>query len=386
MKKYQNIAPDAIFRLNDEFKADPRPNKVNAGIGIYLDELGKPFVIPIVSKVASSLDFKNFNYLPISGDTSFLDESTKLIFGNNLYNKFNDKLAKQGVVGGTNGIYLWANLISKKDKNQTIIISTPTWENHNKILKNFGFNIIEFPQLDKNNKFNFKALEKEIVNNPNSYVLFQGGPTHNPTSVNPSNEEWKLLSKLLKKNNNSVLFDFAYAGLGDDLESDCFGVRHILENKIPMSVNFSYSKNMTLYQHRTGILIVLIDNDKDKLTLESNLKFLFRINNSTPPAFGELIVKNILQNETYKKEWLNTLLEMSASLKKRRQLFNEYSNNRFNYILDQKGFFSLLNLTTKQVEILKTKYAIYLLPNSRINFAGISLEKIPYVAKIISSM
>lgn len=386
MKKYQNIAPDAIFRLNDEFKADPRPNKVNAGIGIYLDELGKPFVIPIVSKVASSIDFKNFNYLPISGDTSFLDESTKLIFGNNLYNKFNDKLAKQGVVGGTNGIYLWANLISKKDKNQTIIISTPTWENHNKILKNFGFNIIEFPQLDKNNKFNFKALEKEIVNNPNSYVLFQGGPTHNPTSVNPSNEEWKLLSKLLKKNNNSVLFDFAYAGLGDDLESDCFGVRHILENKIPMSVNFSYSKNMTLYQHRTGILVILTDSNKDKLTLESNLKFLFRINNSTPPAFGELIVKNILQNETYKKEWLNTLSEMSTSLKKRRQLFNKYSNGQFNYILDQKGFFSLLNLTTKQVEILKTKYAIYLLPNSRINFAGISLKEIPRVAKIISSI
>lgn len=386
MSRYNYIAPDDIFRLNDEFKADPRPNKVNAGIGIYLDESGQPFVIPIVSKIASSLDFKNFNYLPISGDTNFLDESTKLIFGNNLYNKFNQKLAKQGVVGGTNGIYLWANLISQKDKKPSIIVSHPTWENHYKIFENFGFKIIKFPQLDKNNNFNFKALEKVIINNPNSYVLFQGGPTHNPTSVNPSNEEWKLLSKLLKKNNNSVLFDFAYAGLGDNLESDCFGVRHILENKIPMSVNFSYSKNMTLYQHRTGILIILTNNRTDKLTLESNLKFLFRINNSTPPAFGELIVKNILQNETYKKEWLRTLSEMSTSLKKRRQLFNKHSDNRFSYILNQKGFFSLLNLTPKQIEILKTKHAIYLLPNSRINFAGISIEKIPYVAKIISSI
>jgi len=386
MNQYQTIPPDTIFRLNDEFKADPRPNKVNAGIGIYLDESGKPFVIPIISKIAASLDFKNFNYLPISGDTTFLDESAKLIFGNNLYKKFNNKLAKQGVVGGTNGIYLWANLIQSIDKNPTIIISNPTWENHNKIFENFGFNIIEFPQLDKNNNFNFKALEKNILNNPNSYILFQGGPTHNPTSVNPSDTEWKLLSKLLKDNNNSALFDFAYAGLGDNFESDCFGVRHILENKIPVSVNFSYSKNMTLYQHRTGILVILTDNNKEKLILESNLKFLFRINNSTPPAFGELIVKNILQNETYKKEWLHTLSEMSASLKKRRQLFNKYTNNRFKFILNQKGFFSLINLNPSQIETLKTKHAIYLLPNSRINFAGMALEQIPYVAKAINSI
>ena len=61
MKQYKFFPQDTIFSLNDEFKADPRPNKINAGIGIYLDNQGKPFVIPIISEIASKMNFKNFN-------------------------------------------------------------------------------------------------------------------------------------------------------------------------------------------------------------------------------------------------------------------------------------------------------------------------------------
>lgn len=386
MKQYKFFPQDTIFSLNDEFKADPRPDKINAGIGIYLDNQGKPFVIPIISKIASKMNFKNFNYLPIQGDAIFLEESAKIILGKKNYLKQKPFISTQGVTGGTNGVYLWANLIKLTVSKPTIILSDPTWDNHNDIFNNSGFKVIKFPQLNQNKQFNFEALKNTIVKHPNAYILFQGGPTHNPTCVNPTKKQWFDLVKLFKKYNNSIFFDSAYIGLGDDFEKDCFSMRYLIKNKIKTAINFSYSKNMTLYQHRTSLLLVISENTEEKESISSCLNYLFRVNNSNPPAFGELIAKEILTNPKYKNEWLNSLSQMSKNLKERRKLFNKFTKGNFKYILEQKGFFSLLDLTPKQIDILKTKYAIYLLTNGRINFGGISLKEIPIVAKAILSV
>lgn len=385
MNKTINLK-DEIFDLNAEFNSDTRIEKINCGIGIYLDNLSKPFVIPIVKKIASSLDFSNFNYLPISGDPIFLEESSKLIFGDNLYDEFKNELVKQGVAGGTNGLFVWGSLIKLDHQKPKIIIGNPTWENHKKIFNNLGFNIIEYEHLDKNNKFNLNAFEKNIKKYPQNFVLFHGGPTHNPTGVNPSQEEWLLITKLIKETKSQVCFDSAYLGLGDSIENDSFAIRHFLKQKIPTSIIISYSKNMSLYQHRTGILIMNTNNKKNKDELELKIKYIFRIINSNPPAFGELIVKNILQNKEYKNEWLESLKEIRNNLQNRRNLFNKLTKNNFKQVIDQKGLFSLLNLNKDQISVLKRDYGIYLLSNSRINFGGLNEEKIINITKAINSL
>lgn len=379
MKNIKNLS-DEIFTLNKEFNADSRTDKINGGIGIYLDNFGQPFVIPIVKKITSSIDCSNFNYLPISGDNGFLEESSKLVLGNSLYNQHKDKLIKQGTVGGTNGLFIWANLIKLSNPKPTIIIGNPTWENHKKIFNYCDFNIVEYNHINKYGLFDFDSFNKIISQYPNSYVLFHGGSTHNPTGVNPSIEEWKKISQIVKKNNNNILFDFAYLGLGENIDKDCFSIRYFLEKNIKTSIIVSYSKNMSLYQHRTGVLL-MTTNKKDKDDLESKMKYIFRIINSNPPAFGEIIVKKILENKEYKKEWINSLIEIRKNIQKRRDLFDKCTNHQFPEIKNQKGLFSLLKISPKQIEILKKQNGIYLLSNGRINFGGISLENIPKVAK-----
>ncbi len=44
--------PDAILGLNEAFKADGHPKKVNLGVGAYRDEHGQPFVLECVKKVS----------------------------------------------------------------------------------------------------------------------------------------------------------------------------------------------------------------------------------------------------------------------------------------------------------------------------------------------
>ncbi|MFA6185110.1 MAG: aminotransferase class I/II-fold pyridoxal phosphate-dependent enzyme [Candidatus Shapirobacteria bacterium] len=377
---------DEIFTLNAEFSADTRVDKINGGIGIYLDNIGQPFVIPIVKKIASSLDFSNFNYLPISGDPVFLEESSKLVLGNSLYKEYKNKIIKQGTDGGTNGLFIWASLIKFTNPNPTIIVSNPTWENHKKIFKHCGFNVVEYNHINKLGFFDFESFQKTISKYPDSFILFHGGSTHNPTGVNPSTEEWKKISQITKKNNNYVLFDFAYLGLGENIEKDSFPIRHFLEKKNKIAVVISYSKNMTLYQHRVGVLLIPTLKIKAKENNETIIKYLFRLVNQTPTAFGEIIVKNVLSNQEYKKEWIKSLSEMNKNIQKRRELFNQYTNNLFSEVVHQKGLYSLLKITPKQTKILKNKHGIYLLSTGRINFGGLAINKIPKLTEAINSL
>ena len=43
--------PDPVFGLIEAFRRDPRPDKINIGIGVYADDNGSPFVFPVVRKV-----------------------------------------------------------------------------------------------------------------------------------------------------------------------------------------------------------------------------------------------------------------------------------------------------------------------------------------------
>ncbi len=47
-KTIPEVKPDQIFFFNEMFKKDTRPVKVNLTVGQYLDEEGKPWVLPCV--------------------------------------------------------------------------------------------------------------------------------------------------------------------------------------------------------------------------------------------------------------------------------------------------------------------------------------------------
>lgn len=47
----------SIFKLTAAYKADPHPQKVNLGVGAYRDNENKPWILPVVKQVSTSLTF-----------------------------------------------------------------------------------------------------------------------------------------------------------------------------------------------------------------------------------------------------------------------------------------------------------------------------------------
>jgi Aspartate/tyrosine/aromatic aminotransferase len=66
-------AGDPILGLLETFRTDPRPSKVNLGVGMYYDERG---VIPVLDSIKQaeqriSSDTSACVYLPMEGDQAY---------------------------------------------------------------------------------------------------------------------------------------------------------------------------------------------------------------------------------------------------------------------------------------------------------------------------
>ena len=81
---------------------------------------------------------------------------------------------------------------------------------------------------------------------------------HNPTGVDPTQEQWKELSDIIKERKLYVYFDMAYQGFASgDVDYDAFAIRHFLAEGHNICLSQSYAKNMGLYGERAGAFTVV---------------------------------------------------------------------------------------------------------------------------------
>ena len=59
------------------------------------------------------------------------------------------------------------------------------------------------------------------------------------------------------------------------------------------------------------------------------------------------------------------------------------NSDRFDFIGQHRGMFSLLGTTPDMVETLRANNAIYMVPDSRMNIAGLDTATVPILAKAI---
>ena len=77
---------------------------------------------------------------------------------------------------------------------------------------------------------------------------------HNPSGVDPTEEQWKKIADLCEAKKAIPIFDTAYQGYATgDLDKDAFSVRYFAhERGMELMVTQSYSKNFGLYGERIG--------------------------------------------------------------------------------------------------------------------------------------
>ena len=394
---FENIkeAPrDPILGLTEEFKSDSNSNKVNLSVGVYQDDNGKTPTFESVILAERKLIELNSSktYKPIDGDSVFLDESLKLVLGNELYSEFKTNSFGFNTPGGTGALKLASDFLFNFSKNSKVWLSNPTWPNHGPIFTSSGFNVENYKYFDNNNNnIDFEGMLKSFEGIPENDIIVLHGCCHNPTGADLNTDQWVQIADVISKKNLITICDFAYQGLGEGIENDAIGARTLLKKLDNLIICSSYSKNFGLYSERVGCLIYHSKNINNYSSVQSNFKKVARTIYSNPPSHGSDIVKTILSDEKLKLLWVenldaakNRIINMRKSLVE--NLVKENCSRNFEFIINQKGMFSFTGLTSDEVARLKEKFSIYIVNSGRINIAGVTSKNVNYIAKAISSV
>jgi aspartate aminotransferase len=375
-EKLPRLPLDPIFKLQADYVKDTNPHKVNLGIGLYADENGNPVVLDTVKKAFSEVDINDFNYQPISGNPTFLNLASNLIFNRDL----TGSLALQSTCGGTQAIRMFADLCQREHSDSTILIGLPTWGNHLAICKNLK--IVTFDHLNESGFSSLENYKSVLTSAPkNSILLLHSGKTHNPTGQNLSINQILSLTDLIESKNIKILVDAAYFGFGTAINTEVEWFNQIFINFSNIAIAFSFSKNASLYEHRTGFLAV---KTSAKEIVQSQLQQLARESISMAPGLGQEIMINILSNK--KTEWLQEVEQIRTILNERRQTFMNSLSSGFESLKSSQGMFGLLNFTPNQIQRLVDEYSIYISRNGRLNFAGLNSHNMDYVISGINKI
>lgn len=384
----QPAPPDAILGLTEAFKADPRPEKVNLGVGVYKDESGATPVLQSVKEAEKRLITAETtkSYMPITGEKAYGDEVQKLLFGNVC-----DRAVTAHTPGGTGALRLAAELL-KEFSSRAVWVSSPTWANHKNIFAAADLSVKEYPYYNAETKdLDVDGLFSALKNVPTGDCVLLHACCHNPSGVDLAPEQWKQIANIASQNGFSVLVDFAYQGFGESIEADRAGVEAFLNSGVEFMVASSFSKNFGLYRERTGALTVVTTSAENAATAASHVKKTARVIYSNPPAHGGLIVTTILQNDELSNVWKKELDAMRDRINGTRKLLADGLAVRdvpadCSFITRQRGMFSFSGLNKEQVNALREEKGIYIVGSGRINVAGLTPGNMDFVCDAVAEV
>jgi len=259
--------PDPILGVTVAFKNDPNPAKMNLGVGAYRDDKGKPFVLSCVRKAEEKLikANKDHEYGPIGGLAEFTSVAAKLLFGESSKELKDGKIATVQTLSGTGALRVSGQFLRRFLPQTEIYLPEPTWGNHKPIFKDSGYALKSYTYYDGKGGLDFAGMKKSLKDAPNGSLILLHACAHNPTGVDPTQDQWKELSTVIKEKNHFVLFDSAYQGFASgDPSRDAFPVRHFIEQGHKPVICQSFAKNFGLYGERIGAFHIVAEQQKKK--------------------------------------------------------------------------------------------------------------------------
>ena len=385
---------DPIMGITELYNTDTNPKKINLSMGVFKDEQGNTPLLDCVkeaeAKIYATEDTKA--YSAIEGFSSFNDAVLPLIFGTKHEAVTSGRAATIHTPGGSGALRVVADFLYKLSASKIIWVSDPTWVNHINIFETAGLQVKRYPYFDRaTNGLAFDTMMSALKDIPSGDTVLFHGCCHNPTGVDPSNDQWQQISNLVHGNGLLPLLDFAYQGFAEGIREDGEGPLKLVQPGKETLICGSFSKNFALYNERTGSLTAVAADAAAVNVATSQIKSVIRAIYSSPPAHGGIIVSTILNDPELRTQWESELKQMRERIQNMRQLLAETLTAKgvpgdHSFITRQRGMFSFSGLNSTQVEQLKNDHSVYIVGNGRINVAAITPDNCDALCEAIANV
>ncbi len=370
---------DALLALIKMHNDDPRPSKIDLGVGVYKTGQGDTPVFGAIKaaekRLVETQDSKA--YLGPEGDMGFVEALMPYIFGK-ANPSMDGRIEGMQTPGGTGSLRLALAMVKKAQVAQ-VWMGVPSWPNHAQICADLGLPMRTFDHDDPDGTANMAALRAAIAEADEGDAFLLHGCCHNPTGIDYTNEDWDEIATLIAGKKILPVLDLAYQGLGSGMEEDAYGIRRVLAAVPEAIVAYSCDKNFGLYRDRTGALYVMMNDPSQLKAAMSNGHALARANWSQPPDHGAAAVRIVLEDAELTKQWLSELDMMRERMRQVRAHMGaagKVGGVDLSPIGIQHGLFSIIPFTPEQVQAMRTKHGVYFAGSGRINVAGLTMGNI----------
>jgi aspartate aminotransferase len=224
-----------------------------AGVGAYRDDKGKPFVLPSVRQaekeiVDGALDKE---YAGITGVSAFTKAALKLAYGADSTPLNEDRIVVTQTISGTGALRIGGAFLERFFPGaKTIYIPNPSWANHAAVFKDSGLKVEKYRYYNKDTiGLDFEGLLADFKALPKGSIILLHACAHNPTGIDPTEEQWLKIAEVVKEGDHFPFFDMAYQGFASgDTDKDAFPLRHFIKEGLRPVLAQSFAKNMVILE------------------------------------------------------------------------------------------------------------------------------------------
>ena len=361
---------DPLIALIALANNDPRPNKIDVGVGVFRDSAGNTPILKCVKIAEQRLVEEQATkaYIGSQGDAGFVELIRPLVFGAGAAD--DGRIVGLQTPGGCGALRLGAELIVRAMPGARIHVGEPTWPNHAPLIASSGIEMVAYPYYDKaSTTLLFDRMMAAFNGAEAGDLVLLHGCCHNPTGADLSLDQWREVAEVVSARGLIPFVDLAYQGFGDGLEADAQGARMVVAAAEQALVAQSCDKNFSCYRDRLGTLWVKGSTPRAAANAYSNLLGLARTMWSMPPDHPAAVAHIILEDPELRTLWMAEVDAMGGRIRQIRARLAA-ADPRLAYIGGQKGMFSMLPITPDQVLELREQHGIYMAGSGRFNVVG----------------
>jgi len=380
------VAEDPLIGLIALVNADPRPDKIDVGVGVFRDGAGNTPILKVMKEAEQRLVDTQVTkaYLGSSGDKRFAELLRPILLGEHAGD---ERISGVQTPGGCGALRLGFELIATANPGARVLVGTPTWPNHPPIISAVRLSRVDYPYYERGQgAIRFEDMLEALSRGAPGDVALLHGCCHNPTGADLNPIQWAEVADVCRERGLIPLVDIAYQGFGQGLDEDAAGLRGILSQCDEVIIAQSCDKNFSVYRDRVGSLWIKTGAASTTATAMGHVFQRAREMWSMPPDHGAAAARIILDDPELHARWLVELAAMRGRINSVRQRIAS-ADPRLAFIGRQYGMFSMLPLSREQVLKLREDHAIYMAESGRFNVVGLSDDNVDgFAAAVVAQL
>jgi aspartate/tyrosine/aromatic aminotransferase len=380
------VANDSLIALIGMVNRDPRPDKIDVGVGVFRDGAGNTPILTVIKEAEQRLHDTQVtkSYLGSAGDKRFAQLLRPILLG---HHADDERIVGVQTPGGCGALRLGFELLAMANPNARVLVGGPTWPNHPPIIRAVGLSQVDYPYYERGQAvIRFDAMLDALGSAEAGDIALLHGCCHNPTGAQLDDDQWREVARVVADRGLIPIVDIAYQGFGRGLDEDAFGLRLLLDTCDEMIVAQSCDKNFSVYRDRVGSLWIKSASAETSAKAMAHVYKVAREMWSMPPDHGAASVRIVLDDPELHERWLVELAGMRDRINSVRQRIAA-ADPRLAFIGRQYGMFSMLPLSKEQVLKLREDHAIYMAESGRFNIVGMADDQIDrFTAAVVGAM